>query len=154
MYPNIRALISILCTLPVTSCSAERRFSGLRHTKTAFWSSMTTQRLYGLTHLHVHRDISIDIAAAVDDFSRCHPRRMQMVDIPGNSSHQLLSILYPYIDCRSICNTVSTWYYVMCAEMMSNVGMNCKISSVMYTPASTRKHSVPPTQLMNMHRGI
>lgn len=29
MYPNIRALISILCTLLVTSCSAERSFSGL-----------------------------------------------------------------------------------------------------------------------------
>ena len=26
MYPNIRALVTILCTLPVTSCSAERSF--------------------------------------------------------------------------------------------------------------------------------
>ena len=34
MYPNIRALISILCTLPVTSCSAERSFSGLKRRQT------------------------------------------------------------------------------------------------------------------------
>ena len=81
MYPNIRALISILCTLPVTSCSAERSFSGLKRIKTAFRSSMTTQRLSGLTLIHVHRDLPIDIAAAVDEFSRRHPRRMQMVDI-------------------------------------------------------------------------
>ena len=40
--------------------------------KTAFRSSMTA---------HVHRDLPIDIAAAVDEFPRRHPRRMQMVDI-------------------------------------------------------------------------
>ena len=41
MYPNIRALISILCTLPVTSCSAERSFSSLKRIKTPFQLSMT-----------------------------------------------------------------------------------------------------------------
>ena len=29
-YTNIKALITVLCTLPVTSCSAERSFSGLK----------------------------------------------------------------------------------------------------------------------------
>ena len=85
MYPNIKALISILCTLPVTSCSAERSISGLKRIKTASRSSMTTQRLYGLTLLHVHRDLPIDIEAAVDEFSR-HPRRMQMVHILSAST--------------------------------------------------------------------
>ena len=28
-YPNIKALVLVLCTLPVTSCTAERSFSGL-----------------------------------------------------------------------------------------------------------------------------
>ena len=78
MYPNVRALVSILCTLPVTSCSAERSFSGLKRIKTAFRSSMTTQRLTGLTLLTVHRDIPVDIPTAVDEFSRRHPRRLQM----------------------------------------------------------------------------
>ena len=86
MYPNIKALISILCTLPVTSCSAERSISGLKRIKTASRSSMTTQRLYGLTLLHVHRDLPIDIEAAVDEFSRHHPRRMQMVHILSAST--------------------------------------------------------------------
>ena len=79
MYPNVRALISILYTLPVTSCSAERSFSSLKRIKTPFRSSMTTQRLTGLTLLTVHRDIPVDVAEAIDEFSRRHPRRLQMV---------------------------------------------------------------------------
>ena len=51
MYPNITALIKILCTLPVTSCSAERSFSGLKRIKTPFRSNMTNTRLTGLTIL-------------------------------------------------------------------------------------------------------
>ena len=81
MYPNIRALVSILCTLPVTTCSAERFFSSLKRIKTAFRSSMTTTRLTGLALLTVHRDIPVDIPAAIDEFCRRHPRRLQMVNI-------------------------------------------------------------------------
>ena len=81
VYPNIKALISILCTLPVTSCSAERSFSGLKRTKTAFRSSMSTQRLTGLSLIGVHRDIPIDISAAIDEFGRRHPRRMEMLNL-------------------------------------------------------------------------
>ena len=87
MFPNMRAMVSILCTLPVTTCSAERSFSGLKRIKTAFRSCMSTERLLGLTLLHVHRDISINIAAAVDEFSHSQPRRMQMIDILSTSSN-------------------------------------------------------------------
>ncbi len=81
MFPNIRALVSILCTLPVTSCSAERSFSGLKRIKTAVRSSMTTERLTGLSLLHIHRDIPVNIDVAIDEFCRRHPRRMEMVDL-------------------------------------------------------------------------
>ena len=91
MYPNIRALISILCTLPVTSCSAERSFSSLNRIKTPFRSSMTTQWLMGLTLLTVHCDISVDIAAAIE-FSRQHPRRLEMVNILND---------WPWTSCAS-----------------------------------------------------
>ena len=33
LFPNIRVLLLILCTLPVTSCSVERSFSGLKRIK-------------------------------------------------------------------------------------------------------------------------
>ena len=81
MYPNISTLLKLLCTLPVTSCSAERSFSELKRIKTPFRSAMTTTRLSGLTLLYVHRDIAIDIPAAIDEFARRHQRRMQMVEI-------------------------------------------------------------------------
>ena len=56
-YPNIKALITILCTLPVTSCTAERSFSGLKRIKTVLRSSMSNERLSSLTLLHIHPDI-------------------------------------------------------------------------------------------------
>lgn len=54
MYPNIRVLLKILSTLPVTTCSAERSFSALKRTKTSFRSAMTTDRLTNLSLLHIH----------------------------------------------------------------------------------------------------
>ena len=81
VYPNIRVLVSILCTLPVTSCSAERSFSAVKWIKTALRSSMGTARLTGLALLHLHRDIPLDISKAIDEFARRHPRRLQMTDI-------------------------------------------------------------------------
>ena len=77
MYPNIRVLLSILCTLPVTTCSAERSFSGLKRTKTTLRSSMSGARLSELSFLAVHRDLALDIPKAIDEFARRHPRRMQ-----------------------------------------------------------------------------
>ena len=75
MYPNL------LCTLPITSCSAERSFSGLKRIKSILRSSMTTERLTGLSLLHLHHDIPIDIEAAIDEFCRRHPRRLKMANI-------------------------------------------------------------------------
>ena len=80
MYPNIKILITIMCTLPVTSCSAERSFSGLKRIKTPLRSSIT-ERLTGLTLLHIHHDIPIDISAAIDEFARRYPRRLQLTNI-------------------------------------------------------------------------
>ena len=81
MFPNISTLIKILSTLSVTFCSAERSFSGLKRIKTPFRAAMTNTRLSGLTLLNVHRDIPIDIPAAINEFARMHPRRMKMVEI-------------------------------------------------------------------------
>ena len=41
--PNIKALV--FCTLPVTSCTAKRSFSGLKRIKSALQSSMSNERL-------------------------------------------------------------------------------------------------------------
>ena len=44
-YPNIKALVTVLCTLPVTSCTAERSFSGLKRVKTPLRSNMTNEQV-------------------------------------------------------------------------------------------------------------
>ena len=81
LFPNITELLRILCTLPVTSCSAERSFSGLKRIKTALRSIMGNERLTSLALLHLHRDIDIDIPEVMDEFARCHPRQMELGDI-------------------------------------------------------------------------
>ena len=53
LFPNIKGLLLILCTLPVTSCSAERSFSGLKRIKTPLRSTMGNERLSSLALLHL-----------------------------------------------------------------------------------------------------
>ena len=48
-YPIIKSLITILCTLPVTSCTAERSFSRHKRIKTVLRSNMSNERLSSLT---------------------------------------------------------------------------------------------------------
>ena len=81
LFPNIKELLCILCTLPVTSCSAERSFSGLKRIKTALRWTMGNERLTSLALLHLHRDINIDIPEVIDEFARRYPRRMEFLNI-------------------------------------------------------------------------
>ena len=81
MFPNIRSLLSIICTLPVTTCSAERSFSALKRIKTHLRSSMGTERLTGLALLHIHRDIPLQTSDIIDEFAWRHPRKLQLFNI-------------------------------------------------------------------------
>ena len=81
LFPNIKVLLVILCTLPVTSCSAEQSFSGLKRIKTALRSTMGNDRLTSLSLLHLHRDINIHIPDIIDEFARRYPRRMKLLNI-------------------------------------------------------------------------
>ena len=77
LYPNVKTLLIILAVLPVTTCTSERSHSGLKRIKTFLRSSMTNERLTGLTLMHLHRDIAIDVDTILDTFARKHPRKMQ-----------------------------------------------------------------------------
>ena len=76
IYPCIHRLLTIGCTLPVTSCEAERSFSALRRTMTHLRSSMGEERLAALTLLNVHSDIEISPENVVQEFVKQQPRRM------------------------------------------------------------------------------
>ena len=59
VYPNISTLLTIGCTLPVSSCEAERSFSGFRRIKTFLRSSMGIERLAGLALMHLRNDLIV-----------------------------------------------------------------------------------------------
>lgn len=81
VFPNIRELLRLLCTLPITSCSAERSFSGLKRIKTTLRSTMGNERLTSLALLHLHQDIDVNVSEVIDEFARVHPRRMELRNI-------------------------------------------------------------------------
>ena len=54
IFPNIRQLILIGCTTPIGTCQAERSFSVLRRIKSHLRSTMTEERLTGLTMMSIH----------------------------------------------------------------------------------------------------
>ena len=52
-YPTLVRVYSIALAMPITSCSAERSFSTLKHVKTKIRSSMLQGRLEGLMLISV-----------------------------------------------------------------------------------------------------
>jgi hypothetical protein len=77
-YPNIRALLQVMATLPVTSCECERSISMLRLVKSPLRSSMGQDRLNGLAMLYYRLvDITPEV---VEEFALSHPQRMLLVN--------------------------------------------------------------------------
>ena len=75
-YQNIKFLLQILTTLPITTASADRTCSMLRHLKTWLRSSMNDERLTGLALLAVATDISVKPEAVVNNFLKQSKRRI------------------------------------------------------------------------------
>ena len=73
-YPNIHTLLSIMATLPVTSCECERSISMLRIVKSQLRSSMGQNRLNNLALLYYHYDIEIIPKEVVEEFAQRHPQ--------------------------------------------------------------------------------
>ena len=71
-FPNIKVLLVIAFTLPVTTCETERTNSQLKLLKTYIHSTMSEERLSSLALIKVHcRMITdIDIDQLVSDFAR------------------------------------------------------------------------------------
>ena len=69
---NIRVLLCILCTLPVTRCSSKWLHSGLTYKHVCAQYEATSVSL-----MHLHRDVPICTASVIDEYVRRHPRRIQ-----------------------------------------------------------------------------
>ncbi|ELT92905.1 hypothetical protein CAPTEDRAFT_59361, partial [Capitella teleta] len=63
-------LLRIFITWPVTTATGERSFSSLKYIKSYLRSTMGEDRLNGLAHLFINRDIRIDPAAVIDEFAK------------------------------------------------------------------------------------
>ncbi|XP_062512482.1 52 kDa repressor of the inhibitor of the protein kinase-like [Corticium candelabrum] len=77
-FPNISVLLTIACTIPVTSCECERSASALRRLNNYMHASMGEDRLSHLAFLHIHYDVPIDLDNVVDYYARLHPRRLEL----------------------------------------------------------------------------
>jgi hypothetical protein len=58
-YPTISAMLQIFATLPVTTATGGKSFSALKYLKNYLRSTMTEDRLNGLAHLYINRDIEL-----------------------------------------------------------------------------------------------
>ena len=84
-YPNIKVLLQLALTLPVTSCECERSFSQLKLVKTTLRSTMAGEHLSGLVHMKINRSACEKLHSSPDtmqelvtSFVQLHPRRMKM----------------------------------------------------------------------------
>ena len=77
-FPNIRKLLEIACTLPVSSAECERSVSQLQYLKMNLRSTTTEDHLNSLAMLYVHRDIPCPIETVVDEFACAQPRRLEL----------------------------------------------------------------------------
>ncbi|KAK0150731.1 repressor of the inhibitor of the protein kinase [Merluccius polli] len=71
IYPNLWIALRVTVTLPVTVASAERSFSKLKLIKTYLRSSMSQERLSGLSIMSINHDVGKDLSYddIIDDFA-------------------------------------------------------------------------------------
>ena len=74
--PNVRSLLLLLCTLPITACEAERTFSALARIKDKFRSTMGQERAEGLLLVHTHPSVEITKQQVVDAYLSGKKRRV------------------------------------------------------------------------------
>lgn len=79
-FPNVKTLLQLLATIPVSTCSVERSFSSLKLIKSYLRTTMTDERLNGLAAMYIHRDVSRDLQPidVVEEFAQNYPRRLTM----------------------------------------------------------------------------
>nr|XP_026695310.1 zinc finger MYM-type protein 1-like [Ciona intestinalis] len=68
LYPNIHRLLKVFLTIPCTTASVERTFSGLKRLKTVLRNRCGEERLGGIALMALHRDAAINYSAIVDEF--------------------------------------------------------------------------------------
>jgi len=78
LFPQIRILLQLFLTLPLTSATAERSFSTMRRLKSYLRSTMGQSRLNGLAQMTINRDLPINPEAVINELAK-KKRRLNFV---------------------------------------------------------------------------
>ena len=78
-FPDVKRLLGILCTLPLTSAECERTFSCMRRLKSYLRSTMNAERFDGLALLETHRSENINLINVRRRFINMHKRRIELL---------------------------------------------------------------------------
>ena len=78
LYPGIYVAMKTLLTYPVSTCVAERSFSGMKRLKTPLRSTMSGERLSSLAVLHVHKHKKVDVDQVITEFAGKKDRRLSL----------------------------------------------------------------------------
>jgi hypothetical protein len=84
-FENIKVLLRILATLPITSCECERSFSAMRRLKSYCRSTMVSDRFNGLAMMYIHRERFPDVNDVIDMYGGIGNRRLAFVFNKGIS---------------------------------------------------------------------
>ena len=76
-HSSIQEYMSLL-TYPVSTCAAERSFSGIKRLKTPLRNTMGEERLSSLAILHIHKHKNVDIDNVISELSRRKGRRLTL----------------------------------------------------------------------------
>ena len=74
--PNIRRLLLISCTLPISSAEAEPSFSLMKRIKTCTRSTMSEERFSDLAVIAMHYPKRFELDEICEAFVKGHPRRL------------------------------------------------------------------------------
>jgi hypothetical protein len=77
-YPTVSAMLQIFATLHVTTATSGKTFSALKYLKNYLRSTMIEDRLNGLAHLYINRDIELAYGKVIEEFET-HNRRLAFV---------------------------------------------------------------------------
>lgn len=76
VFPNMVSMLTLLATLPVSTCEAERMFSKIDRTCSAIRSTMSEERLEALVLLQTHRNHLPSTEAVIDRYSMTGNRKL------------------------------------------------------------------------------
>lgn len=88
IFPNIFNILKICATLPVTIATPERSFSTLKRIKTYLRNVTGQNRLNGLAHMSIHREVPLNVEEIIEKFAQKN-RRLSLSEFHYNHYMQI-----------------------------------------------------------------